>query len=194
MRSPKHLSFLTCLLAITSFGACQQEAGNSAATNSAADAVAGKPTPTLDNSPGTSPGKPSAPISMRYEVIGNPVVGSPVAVNVEFSAAGGEGPVQVQYSIADNSAVAFQQGQVERLEIRDRRDIKRQQLTVIPQREGRVYVNVSAEVETDNGTMIKSMAIPIQVGTAPNRPTANGEVVEGPDGEQVISLPASENL
>ena len=120
-------------------------------------------------------------------------IGIWVAVNVEFSAAGGEGPVQIQYSIADSSAVAFQQGQVERLEIRDRSDIKRQQLTVIPQREGRVYVNVSAEVETENGTMIKSMAIPIQVGNAPNRPTTNGEVVEGPDGEQVISLPASEN-
>ena len=66
-------------------------------------------------------------------------------------------------------------------------------MTVIPQREGRLYVNVSAEVQTPGGMMIKSMAIPIQVGNAPKKPQINGELVEGPDGETVISMPAKEN-
>ena len=164
------------LLAVSGLTACQQDMSETASDNASADTVAGKPTPPQGAASSTSPGKPSAPVSMRYEVIGNPVVGSPVAVNVEFSASAGDAPVQIQYSIADGSAVAFQEGQVERLEIRDRSDINRQQLTVIPQREGRIYVNVSAEVQTENGMMIKSMAIPIQVGTAPNRPSTNGEI------------------
>ena len=37
------------------------------------------------------------------------------------------------------------------------------------------------------------MAIPIKVGAAPTQSTPNGEVVEGPDGEAVISLPAQED-
>ena len=41
--------------------------------------------------------------------------------------------------------------------------------------------------------MIKTMAIPIQVGSVPEKPEINGELVEGPDGETVISMPAKEN-
>jgi len=41
--------------------------------------------------------------------------------------------------------------------------------------------------------MIKSMAIPIQVGSAPSQPQINGELIEGPDGETVISMPAQQN-
>jgi hypothetical protein len=68
-----------------------------------------------------------------------------------------------------------------------------QQVAVVPQREGRLYINVSAEVETAGGTIIKSMAIPIQVGNAPVQPQLNGELKEGPDGETVISMPAQQN-
>jgi hypothetical protein len=73
-----------------------------------------------------------------------------------------------------------------------------QQVAVVPQREGRLYINVSAEVETAGGTIIKSMAIPIQVGNAPvqpqlKQPQLNGELKEGPDGETVISMPAQQN-
>jgi hypothetical protein len=68
-----------------------------------------------------------------------------------------------------------------------------QQLSVIPQREGRVYVNVSAEIPTVDGLNIRSMSIPIQVGSAPEQPADNGEMVEGPGGEVVNSLPAQES-
>jgi hypothetical protein len=140
-----------------------------------------------------SPGKPSAPISLEYEVLGKPIVGLPVAINVRIKAAPGTGPVAVRYSINDTSALIFQEGQVERLEIADPAGNGMQQVAVIPQREGRLYVNVSAEVQTPGGTMIKAMAIPIQVGSAPRRPTINGELQQGPNGEAVISMPALEN-
>ena len=184
----KQLPSILCLLislAVLSLAACSDE---SSGTGSAA-----KPVAAVANTGSRSPGKPSAPISLEYEVLGRPIVGLPVAINVRVNATQDTGPVAVQYSINDTSALLFQEGQVERLEIADPADNSMQQVTVVPQREGRLYVNVSAEVETPGGTMIKSMAIPIQVGSAPQQPQINGELQEGPDGETVISMPAVEN-
>ena len=195
--------FLMTIIALAATAACSKgespdtsaESDIAAPVSDAADAVpsgtvaASKPSPAASMT--TSPGKPTAPISMRYEILGNPVVGQPVAVNVLVSSA--RGPVRVSYSINDQSAVMFQQNQVERLEIADPSLGTPQQLTVIPQREGRVYVNVSAAVDTENGELIKSMAIPIRVGKAVESPTINGELVETADGETVISMPAVEN-
>jgi hypothetical protein len=141
-----------------------------------------------------SPGKPSAPISIDYEVLGKAIVGLPVAINVQVRGTRDDvGPVAVSYSINDTSALLFQEGQVERLELADLREASVQQLAVVPQREGRLYINVSAEVQTPGGSMIKSMAIPIQVGSAPMPSQTGGELKEGPDGEIVQSLPAQEN-
>jgi hypothetical protein len=142
----------------------------------------------------TSPGKPSAPIAIDYEVIGKAIVGLPVSINVQVRGTREDlGPVSVSYSINDRSALRFQEGQVERYDILDLRDARREQLAVVPQREGRLYVNVSVEVETAGGAMIRSMAIPIQVGNAPEPTRNDGEVKEGPDGELVQSMPAQEN-
>lgn len=150
--------------------------------------VAAKPTVPTG---GESPGKPTAPISMEYEIVGNPIVGAPVLINVTVHS--DQGPVTVQYNIMDPSALMFQQGQVERWQIPDPAADNVQQLSVIPQREGRLYINVSAEVMTPTGSMIRSMAIPIKVGNAPRQATVNGELKEGPDGETVISMPAEQS-
>lgn len=168
--------------------ACQDEA----TTMIASDAAPASDKGVSEDSVQTSPGKPSAPISMRYEVLGSPVVGAPVAINVEVNATGNNGPVRVHYSIADSSALVFQRGQVVDLELTERQTDRTQQLAVIPQREGRLYVNVSAEVQTEGGSMIKSMAIPVQVGSAPEQPEGIGELKQGPEDETVISLPANE--
>ena len=176
---------LLTVIAAFSMAACSDESASGRPT--------AKPAPTVGDSGSTSPGTPSAPSSIDYEVLGKPIVGLPVAINVRISTTQDTGPVVVQYSINDASALLFQEGQVERLEITDLSDISIQQVAVVPQREGRLYVNVSAEVQTPGGSMIKSMAIPIQVGSAPEQPQINGELKEGPDGETVISMPAQQN-
>ena len=68
-----------------------------------------------------------------------------------------------------------------------------QQITVIPQREGRLYLVVSAEVESARGTLLSTTSIPIQVGTAPPELESAGELVETEDGETVVSMPATES-
>jgi hypothetical protein len=141
-----------------------------------------------------SPGKPSAPVSIDYEILGKAIVGLPVAINVQVQGTRDDvGPVAVSYTINDTSALLFQEGQVERLEIASLSEASMQQLAVVPQREGRLFINVSAEVSTPGGSMIKSMAIPIQVGSAPQPSQTGGEVKEGADGELVQSMPAQEN-
>jgi hypothetical protein len=189
----KNLTFLIALaLLLVGISACQDDGAStesSATAESAIDSasVAAQPIAIL---PTTSRGKPTAPIDISYEVIGNAIVGSPVSINIVVTS--DRGPVNVQYSIVDNSALMFQVGQVERLDIVDPSSGSVQQLAVIPQREGRVYVNVSAEIPTSNGLNIRSISIPIQVGSAPAEPTAAGEMTEGPGGEIVNSMPAQE--
>ena len=140
---------------------------------------------------GASPGKPTAPISISYDILNKPTVGSPVQVRVHVRSR--QGPVNVRYSINDQSGLMFKEGQVESLEIADPSKREPREVSVIPLREGRSYVNVSVEVDTPRGLMIRSMSIPIKVGSAPMQPNDNGERKEGPGGETVISMPAQES-
>ena len=69
-----------------------------------------------------------------------------------------------------------------------------QQVSVIPLREGRLYLNVAAEVDTDSGSMQTVIAIPIQVGVAvPREIIENGTATTDDDGNLLRSLPAKEN-
>jgi len=169
--------------------ACQAEAPPAAVDSIAATGAVENSAPTESSAGGQVISKPGAPVEIDYEVIGTPIVGVPVSINVVVTSSAG--PLQVHYSINDQSALLFQDGQVERLEIVDPSAGSLQQLTVVPQREGRLYVNVSAEVPAPMGTMIRSLAIPIKVGRAPASLPVNGEVKLGPDGEAIVSMPAT---
>jgi len=63
-----------------------------------------------------------------------------------------------------------------------------QQVTIVPQREGRFYLNVSASFETADGTMSTVTAIPIQVGTGSRELEPHGEVQLDEDGNAVRVL------
>ncbi len=140
-------------------------------------------------------GKPSAPITVSYRIIGKPVVGQPVAVDLSVSSTLGPQPITLLYRINDASAMQLAQSQPDRLtiapdEINDRGV---QQVTVIPMREGRLYLNVSASVETEDGSMSTVTAIPIQVGDAPRELLEHGEVQTDEEGNAIRVLPADES-
>jgi len=143
----------------------------------------------------TSPGKPGAPITIAYKVLGAAIVGQPVPIELEISSSITDRPIEVSYHIDDSASMLFPESQARRMEVRLARDAgpAARQVTVVPQREGRLYLNILAEVETSDGMMIKTIAVPISVGAGAAAPAVNGELVEGPDGEVVISLPAEEN-
>lgn len=145
--------------------------------------------------PDLSPGKPTAPVALSYEVVGNAVVGQPVGINLHIASNRGDQVIRLNYRVNDSSAMLFPESQAQRIELAPATDghPRMQQVTVIPQREGRLFLNVSAEVETENGTMFRVLAIPIQVGAGAAAPAVNGEIRKNADGETVISMPASES-
>ena len=157
-----------------------------AAKETQAPTVAAKPAPSYD---GTI-AKPGAPFSLSYKVIGTPIVGSPVTVNLRVMSTLGSQPLRVNYRINDASAMMFHEAQPMSIEMAPAPDddFVLQQVTVIPQREGRLYLNVGASVETEEGSMSSMMAIPIQVGTGGRVLEENGEVQTDEEGEAIRVL------
>ncbi len=135
-------------------------------------------------------GKPGAPFRVSYDVVGTAIVGSPVTVNIRVSTTLGSKPVTVSYRINDASAMAFHDAQPSRVEVSPaaNEDFVTQQVTIIPQREGRLYLNVATSVETEEGSRSSVVAIPIQVGTGGRILDEQGEVEIDEQGEAVRVL------
>lgn len=187
--------FAWLLVAGALLAACQEPSGTPADSVAANDSSQGKPVPAVDGNPSVSPGKPTAPVSIEYTIIGAAVVGQPVSVNLQVSSTQPDLPVTLEYRSSDTTAMVFPESQARSIALAASSDTgpRLQQVTVIPQRAGRLYLNVSAAVETENGTLFRSVAVPIQVGGGSSPPPASGEIQVTPEGETVISLPASES-
>ncbi len=187
----KILSVCIAALTLTACGSEQETVSNSVdSTNRKPVAAVEKPAVEQEK----SPGKITAPISIEYSIVGTPIVGQPVSINLQISSPLDDRTITVFYRVNEIGSLTFPVSQLETITILPVAEVTSlsQQVTVVPQREGRIYLVVSAEIETDGGTMMRSMSIPIQVGNAPRVPTLNGELVEGPDGEVGISMPAKE--
>ena len=101
---------LAIIIAAT-IAACGGDGGSDATGAAGPGAAEVAPVATVANPGFVSPGKPTAPISIEYEVVSKPIVGAPVQINVIASSA--QGPLMVKYSINDASALRFQEGQVQ---------------------------------------------------------------------------------
>jgi len=145
-----------------------------------------KPKPEFDG----TVAKPGSPFGVSYRVIGTPIVGSPVTVELRVTSTLGPQPVKVSYRINDASAMMFHEAQPSEVEMAPaaNENFIAQQVTVIPQREGRHYLNVGASVETNDGSMSSMMAIPIQVGSGGRVLEENGEVQLDENGEAIRVL------
>ncbi len=167
-------------------------AGSETSSTKTATAAHSKPAPPVD-APRRSPGKPAAPINIDYEIMGTPIVGIPLSINVKVSSTLDQ-PIRLNYRIIDATSLMFSDAQAQRVSLVPIGDeaFSTEQVTVIPQREGRLFLNVSAEIETEVGMMARVMAIPIQVGSLRPTPQVNGELITGDDGEALISMPAKE--
>ncbi len=133
---------------------------------------------------------PGSPYRISYRIIGTPVVGSPITVDLEVESAAGSHPVNLEYRIRDASSMMLAESQPAsvRMEPAANENVFKQQVTIIPQREGRFYLNVSASFETENGTQSTVTAIPIQVGAGTRELQENGEVQVDENGEAVRVL------
>ena len=174
--------------------ACGGNAADSASseTDAAAGTVHSKPKSAGE--PRVAGGRPSAPINLDYEIMGTPVVGLPLSINLKASSSLDQ-PIRVNYRINDTTSLRFSDVQAETVSLVPIGDgaFSAEQVTVIPQREGRLFLNVSAEIDSEIGRMAKVMAIPIQVGSMRPTPQNNGELTTDEQGEALISMPAQED-
>ena len=133
---------------------------------------------------------PGSPYRVSYRIIGTPIVGSPVTVDLRVESNRGAQPVNLDYRINDATSMILAESQPAsvRMELAGDDAAFTQQVTVIPQREGRFYLNVSAYFETVDGTMSTVTAIPIQVGSGARELQPHGEVQTDENGEAVRVL------
>lgn len=180
------------LIAAAAVAACSDEAAVTAESATVektprdAEALAPKVQPGYD----ATVGKPGSPFRVSYDVVGTPIVGSPVTVNLRVTSTLGSQPVSVNYRISDASAMTFHDAQPLRVEVAPaaNQDFVTQQVTIIPQREGRLYLNVATAVDTADGSRSSVVAIPIQVGGGTRTIEEQGEVQLDEDGEAIRVL------
>lgn len=190
------ISFLALLAAMTVACGDANESAAPAAVDAGPSTV---PAPKVTFTPGESEGmttvKPQSPVRISYRIIGQPVVGQPVAVDLQFDSALGPQPFNVEYRINDTSALAFPDGQDRKVTVSppSGKASAAQQVRVIPMREGRLYLNVAAEIETDAGSLSAVTAVPIDVGAPVDAMTGNGVVTTDESGESIRVLPARED-
>ena len=152
-------------------------------------------TPEKAAGPPAAAAAPSGPVSVSYRIIGKPVVGQPVTIDLRFVSLMGDQPVNVAYRINDPTALRLADSQPQSLSVAPAEDRggRPQQVTIIPLREGRLYLNVAASIAIENGSYSTVTAIPIQVGDAPRNVRENGVVGRDENDEAIRSLPAQEN-
>ena len=190
MQRIKHLTVTVC--ATLALSACGNgEVDTSAAANAdnappAAPTAAAKPLFAYDG----TVSKPGAPFAMSYRIIGTPIVGSPVTIDLRVESMLGAQPITVDYRINDAAAMSLHEAQPARVQVEPaaNENFIAQRVTVVPQREGRLYLNVSAAFETAAGSTSTIMAVPIQVGAGGPALRENGEVRLDENGEAVRVL------
>jgi len=131
-----------------------------------------------------------SPFAFRYEVIGTPIVGSPVTLDLKIESRLGAIPVEIGYQIPDSSSMMLHESQPRSLtvEFQENESFISQRVSVIPLREGRVYLNVSATVLAGGDKVSSATSIPIHVGPVDTGPVEHGEVEITEDGEAVKVL------
>ncbi len=139
--------------------------------------------------------KPQGPVAVAYRIIGTPIVGQPLGIDLQVSSTIGPSQITLDYRVNDSTAMQFTEAQPASVSIAptDDEEPSLQQVRVVPLREGRLFLNVSASVETDDGTMSTVTAIPIQVGAAPRQIREDGTLTTDETGEAIRSLPANES-
>ena len=63
-------------------------------------------------------------------------------------------------------------------------------MTITPQREGRFYLRVTADVSAGGDTKTRVVTIPIQIGEGTRELEAHGEIKTDAEGNPIVSLPA----
>ncbi len=137
------------------------------------------------------PGAARGPFKIDYEIIGTPIVGNPVTGTIAIGVdVGSLEPIHLELNINDASSMSFAEAQPQTidLEFAANENTLLQRVSIIPQKEGRIYLNVTASFKTADGTVSTITAIPIHVGKVSTSPIEHGEIQVTEDGDEVRVL------
>lgn len=188
MTRAKNFTVLSILL--MAIAACSNDGNNEPQVSNDTQAVAASTAKSNDGDLQGARVTPGAPYKLDYEIIGTPVIGSPLTIQLGVTSLHDARSVQLEYRFKDPTALILAESQPASivLEAADNEKAYQQRISVIPQREGRFYLNVSASFDTPDGTMSTVTAIPIQVGSGSRELTRNGDLETDENGEAIRVL------
>jgi hypothetical protein len=168
------------LLAIFALGlsACGGDAGTST------DTVAAEKQADAEERAFT-PGSPGVTFTVDYDIVGTPIVGSPLSIDLRIDSPLGDEAIEVGYQIPDPSALIMEDTQPRVLTRAPQAGerIIRERVTVMPQREGRLFMNVRATRAGGDGSHTTVISIPIHVGSVDTGLIEHGELETSEEGE-----------
>ena len=140
-----------------------------------------------------SPGKPIVvPVDVKYRLLDTPEVGKPLGLeltlmsSVETSSMG--------YGLQPEDGLVIDQAELA-ASFAGKTAMTPQTTTVsiTPQREGRFYLRVAANIVVNGERKTRTITIPIQVGAGTRELETMGEIKVDAEGNRVISLPSKED-
>jgi hypothetical protein len=140
------------------------------------------------------PGKPQAPVDIRYRFESEPAVGQPMTVTVFVTPLMVSEDLKADYrakGMLGLSPMGSEWGSDEL-----GRDSLIYTLEVTPSSEGRALIQVIATIQIAGTLQNRVLSIPVQTGAAGAKPVArySGKVSVGASGEAFVSMPAETEI
>lgn len=141
-----------------------------------------------------SPGKRRSPITIGYQVLDVAAVGEPLTITLYFDSKTVDGDFEIHYRSSAPQQLALAPSQPETMQFGPDADgnYAPQTVVLLPQENGRFYLQVSAGLQTQSGLVMRPYSIPVQVGPSSANNTKQKTNNPG-DAEQGISIPARMN-
>jgi hypothetical protein len=181
-----------CVCALLLISACREPSAPSPAGEQIGSPEWPAETPRVRETGADAPGKPTPPIGIRYEVLGEPRVGQPLEIRITSRsqiALSGLG-MRVQGDERLSVSPASSHFRVAQMAV-DEPLIRT--VTVTPLAEGLLHLDVLLQGEIDGRMQANQVRIPIRVGSGQRTPEVPGTLKSDEAGEAIISMPAQEN-
>jgi len=137
-------------------------------------------------------GKPTAPISISYTVPEKTTVGENVTVIVEFRTLSDAEGLRIEFTAGEGLKLTSGRYKVD-YGIRPGNSTFSETVTVVPQTEGILYLNVFVTGIFGGNTMVRTGAVPVNVGATTHKMLKKpGNVTTDSKGQKIMILPAEE--
>lgn len=168
-------TFFCAALLLLGSSAC-----TTSATSTASDAPAAAPAPV---------GKPSAPVTVSFAPSTPLVLGVASVIETVVTPTTNVDALEVSYSLSEGlSAIGAMP--LLQLGAQTSGTAVQQPVRFVPRAQGQHYLNVFVRTRQGDEYRSKTMSLPLALGPITAKPSAAVQVM--PDGERVISMPASE--